>query len=307
MLREQLHMNADRFLKTICSVFASFQIAIACGVENPEVSQMPNPFGRELYFTSEGDGGWILRFDAAGRVVWSFATPMSRDLRVLPNGNLLFPYNENYDSKKHDNVSGVKEIDPTGRLVFQFQTTGQVFSCDRAADGLTLVGAASQGKILFVNLSGVVVRSFSVLNKPGHACMRHVRALPDGNCIVAEEIANAAREYDATGKMVRELKVPFPAFSTERGTNGHTLVSGRTGIVEFNAEGKIIWQLDAKDFPMLGIRWCAGFQSLENGDILLCNAGGKVPLIRFARDGRVVWQSNSDAWALPMGHGVCVK
>lgn len=278
----------------------------ALGAEVPAVPPVPNPFGRELYFAAEGEGGWLLKFDAQGRLAWSHATPMARDLRLLANGNLLFPYNEHYDSKKNDNASGVKEIDPAGRVVFHFRTTGQVFSCDRTADGLTLVGAASQGRILFVDAAGQVVRAVTVANKPGHACMRHVRALAGGGCLVAEESAQAAREYDPSGRMVREWKVPFPAFCAERQANGHTLVSGRTGIVDFDADGKSVWRIEAKDFPTLGIRWCAGFQPLETGDILMCNAGGKVPLVRFARDGRVVWQSNVEPWALPMGHAVCI-
>jgi hypothetical protein len=281
-----------------CVAGATLAVAAAA----PVIPAMPNPPGRELYFTSEGDGGWILRFDAAGNVAWKYATPMSRDLRVLPNGNLLFPYNENYDSGKDDNLSGVREIDPSGHLVFHFQTTGQVFSCDRAADGLTLVGAASQGKILFVDAAGTVVRTVTVVNKPGHACMRHVRALAGGNCLVAEESANAVREYDTAGRMIREIKVPFPAFAAARLANGHTVVSGRTGMVDVDANGSTGWQIEARNFPALGIRWCAGFQVLDNGDILLCNAGGKVPLIRFTPDGKVAWQSNTEAWPLPMGH-----
>lgn len=291
----------------LTAIFSALSIiASATDIATPSLPPMPNPLGRELYFAAEGTGGGIMKLDASGKVVWQFASRMSRDVRILPGGNVLFPYNENYDSKKSDNASGVLEVDRKGDVVFSFRTTGQVFSCDRSADGLTLVGAASQGKILFVNSSAVVVRSVTVLNKPGHSCMRHVRALPDGACIVAEESANAAREYDATGKMVREFKVPFPAFSTERLANGHTLISGRTGIVECDAEGKIVWQIEARNFPNLGIRWCAGFQSLENGDILMCNAGGKIPLIRFTRDGRAAWQSNTEAWPLPMGHGVAV-
>ena len=50
-----------------------------------------------------------------------------------------------------DNPSGVLEVSPEKQIVFQFQTTGQVWSCQRLADGNTLVGAASQGKLLVVN------------------------------------------------------------------------------------------------------------------------------------------------------------
>ncbi len=286
------------------SLLAAGAASAAMPAETPAIPPMPNPPGFEFYFAAEGDGGGIFHFDATGGVRKICDAPMSRDVRLLPNGNLLFPYNKDYDSKKGDNTSGVKEADPSGKIVFHFQTTGQVFSCDRAADGTTLVGAASQGKILFVNPSGEFVRAISVSNKPGHSCMRHVRALPGGNFIVAEESASAVREYDAAGRIVHDWKIPFPPFSIERSTNGHTRVSGKTGLVELDANGKIVWQIESRNFPMIGIRWCAGFQSLEDGDVLVCNAGGRVPFIRLSRDGRVVWQSNSDAWPMPFGHGL---
>ena len=54
---------------------------------------------------------------------------MSRDIFRLPNGNILFSYNDGYNSGRQDNASGVKEVTPKGEVVFHFQTTGHVFSC----------------------------------------------------------------------------------------------------------------------------------------------------------------------------------
>ena len=96
-----------------------------------------------LLFAAEG-AKKILQYGRAGAVVWEYPAEMSRDVWRLPAGNVLFCYKRNYDSGKHDNPSGVMEVTPDKRVVFHFATTGQVWSCQRLADGNTLVFAGIQ-------------------------------------------------------------------------------------------------------------------------------------------------------------------
>ena len=138
-----------------------------------------------LLFAAEG-AKKILRYGRDGAVVWEYPAEMSRDVWQLPDGNVLFCYNRNYDSGKHDNPSGVMEVTPDKRLAFHFATTGQVWSCQRLADGNSLVGASSQGKLLIVSPRGEIVRQIKVVNHPGHSCMRNARQLANGNFLVAE-------------------------------------------------------------------------------------------------------------------------
>ncbi len=112
-------------------------------------------------FAAEGVGK-ILRYATDGSVAWEYPAPMSRDVWQLPNGNILFCYNENYDARKNDNPSGVMEVTADRRVVFHFRTTGQVWSCQRLADGSTLVGAASQGKLLIVHADSRLARNQGV-------------------------------------------------------------------------------------------------------------------------------------------------
>jgi len=258
-----------------------------------------------LLYAAEG-AKCIQYYNKEGQRTWEYPAEMVRDVVLLPNGNILFSYNDNYNSGRQDNASGVREITPKGETVFRFQTTGQVFSCARLDNGLTVVGAAGQGRILFVNAKGEVVKSFPVKNKPGHSCMRHVRATPSGTILVAEESARAVREYTSEGVLVREMAVPFVPFSVKRLANGNTLVSGKTAIVELDAKDQVVWQLKDTDVPELGVRWFAGFQVLGNGDLLVCNAGGKTPLFRVTREAqpRIVWKSDATMKDLPLGHGV---
>ena len=172
-------------------------------------------------------------------------------------------------------------------------------------DGNTLVGATQQGKLLVVTPEGKVVKSITILNaKAGHSSMRNVRALDNGNFLVAEERAKVAREYSPDGELLREFQADYPVFSALRLPDGNTLTCGRTGITEFDASGKVTWQATNKDFPDLGIRWFAGIQVLDNGNIFVCNAGGKVHFAEINRDKKVVWRCDPDKFKGVAGHGI---
>ncbi len=256
--------------------------------------------GHELLFASEGSKA-ILRYAADESVTWQYPAEMSRDVWQLPNGNVLFCYNAQYVSSRSDNPSGVLEVTPDKKIVFEFKTTGQVWSCQRLPDGNTLVGAASQGKLLIVSPKGEVVKSIKVRNTPGHSCMRNARQLPNGHFLVAEENARAAREYSADGELAAEFPVPFPAYSAVRLENGHTIICGQKMLVDVDAAGKTVFSVSDRDIPEMGVRWFAGIQVLPGGNILVCNAGGKVPFFELTREKKIVWQATSPK---ALGHGI---
>jgi hypothetical protein len=256
-----------------------------------------------LLYAAEG-AKQIIEYDRDGKVVWEYPAEMSRDVWRLPNGNMLFCFNRDYDAQRNDGSSGVMEVSPDKTVVWQFATTGQVWSCQRLADGNTLVGAASQGKLLIVNPTGQIVNAITLLNKPGHSCIRNARQIPNGNFLVAEEGARAVREYSAAGKLVREIKVGFAPYSAVRLDNGNTMICGQQSMLEVDTADNIIWSLQGAEIPAMGIRWFAGIQMLPNGNIFICNAGGKVPFLEVSRAKKVVWQSGPGQPPFPLGHGV---
>ena len=255
-----------------------------------------------LLFTSEA-AKQIQRYDTSGKVVWEYPADTARDVWQLPNGNVLFPYSVSNGAGNAE--SGAMEVTPDKRIVWRFKTHGQVYSCQRMADGNTLVGATQQGKLLIVNPAGEVVKSFAIKNAvAGHGSMRNVRALADGHFLVAEESACAAREYGADGTLLREFKTPYPTYSAIRLPSGHTVTCGKTGIMEFDAAGKAVWELKNTEVPELGIRWFAGLQVLPNGNLFICNAGGKVPFAEISREKKVVWQCDPAQLRAGIGHGI---
>lgn len=265
-------------------------------------SSAADSFPRFL-FAAEG-ARKIVEYGADGKIAWDYSAEMSRDAWKLPGGNVLFCYNRNYNSKSNDNPSGVMEVTPDRKIAWQFSTTGQVWSCQRLADGTTLVGAASQGRLLIVGRDQQVLRQIPVRNKPGHSCMRNARQIAGGHFLVAEESARAAREYDQDGQLVREIKVDFAPYSVVRLANGHTLICGQKSMVEIDPADKTVWALEGAEIPEIGVRWFAGIQVLPGGNIFICNAGGKIPFLEITRDKRVVWNSGPGNPAYPIGHGV---
>lgn len=255
-----------------------------------------------MLFTSEA-ARQIQRYDASGKVVWTYPADTARDVWQLPNGNVLFPYSVSNGLGNAE--TGAMEVTPDKRIVWQFKTHGQVYSCQRMADGNTLVGATQQGKLIIVDQAGKAVKSFEIKNAAaGHSSMRNVRALADGHFLVAEESARAAREYDAAGQLLREFKTPFPTYSAIRLPSGHTVTCGKTGIMEFDAAGQSVWELKSEDVPELGMRWFAGIQVLPSGNIFICNAGGKVPFAEISREKKIVWRCDPAQIQAGIGHGV---
>jgi hypothetical protein len=252
-------------------------------------------------FASEG-ARKIIRYDSDGKAVWEYPAEMSRDVWALPNGHVLFCYNRQYDPAKHDNPSGVIEVTSDKKVVFEFTTTGQVWSCQRMLDGSTLVGAASQGLLLVVGPDAKILKSIRLKNAPGHSCLRNARQLANGHFLVAEESAHAVREYGADGAMLREINVGFAPYSAIRLENGNTLVCGQQTVVEVDPADKRVWTVEGKELP-LGIRWFAGAQLMPNGNVFVCNAGGKVPFLEISRSNGIVWQSPG-GWTVPIGHGI---
>jgi len=259
----------------------------------------------QLLYAAEG-AGKILRYAADGSVDWEYPAEMSRDVWQLPNGNVLFSFNRNYDSKRHDNPGGVMEVTPDRRVAFSFVTTGQVWSCQRLLDGTTLMGAASQGCLLIVGAKGDVVRKIRVKNAPGHSCMRHARQLKDGHFLVAEESARTVREYAADGALLREMMLDFRPFSAVRLDGGGTVIGGQKRLVEIDASGRVVWSMSGDDIPQAGVRWFAGLAVLPNGHLFVCNAGGRATFLEIGRDKTVAWMSNSGPSPFPVGHGIAL-
>ena len=87
------------------------------------------------------------------------------------------------------------------------------------------------------------------------AFMRNARRLANGNYLVAHYGLDVVREYDPSGKMVREIPAPGGPHTAIRLPDGNTLIScadhpnGTPRVFEVDPRGKTVWSVDGRDLP----------------------------------------------------------
>jgi hypothetical protein len=238
-------------------------------------------------------GGKVFLVGADGAVQWEYPAPHCDELWALPGGNLLFTTGR-----------GVKEVTPEKKVVFQYDSKGEVYACQRLPDGTTFVGECSAGRLLDVDPSGKIVKEVKLLpegKSGGHAYMRNARRLPNGNTLVAHYGEGVVKEYDPQGKVVLEIRAPGGPHSVARLPNGNTLIAVGDKIktdaklFEVDAKGAVVWELANKDLPDAPLKFMTGFHRLPNGNTVASNwLGhghlGKAPhLFEVTPDKKVVW------------------
>ncbi len=244
----------------------------------------------------------IVRVDGEGAVLWKREHGLSRDLQLLENGNILFPFNTLNGTEK---ICGVREINPQGATVWEYTMPGEyVISCERLKDGNTLVGASNLGAVLIVTPAGRVAHSVKVRGSHSKHSTTIVRQLADGHILVVEEDVRYVTEYRLDGTVAWEYQMPFAPFGAERLANGNTMISGRDGLIEVTPGKAVVWQLTRDDVAAVGPRWFAGFRIRPDGNIVIANPGGTVPVYEVNRARQVVWQSPLAKNDLPPIHGL---
>jgi len=150
--------------------------------------------------------------------------------------------------------------------------------------------------------------SGSKLKKHYHAL--HMTRLDNGDFWVAHRHNNIARKYDRKGKILRTIKMPCSVTSVEELPNGNVLVSGgKPGpakVIEFDTDGKKVWELSASDVPEANLMTPCGIQRLPNGNTLITNwtghryKGEYLPLIEVTADKKIVGAISSSLCPEPV-------
>ncbi len=227
-----------------------------------------------------------------GEIVWEHDAPLSNDLWILGNGNLLFTTGK-----------GVLEVTPQKDTVFHYSSQSSIFACQRLENGRTFVGECSGGRLLELNRRGKIVKEISIVqkgNKSDDGYIRNARRLDNGHYLVAHYSGRKAVEYDAKGRIVWEVSVEGGAHSVVRLANGNTLVAATDKtrdpkILEFDKAGEVVWELSNKDLEGEPLKFMSGFQYLPESDsFLLTNWQGhnvkeKGPhIIHVGRDKKII-------------------
>lgn len=229
-----------------------------------------------------------------GRMEWEYQTTSCNDLWVLPNGNLLF-----------NTGHGVQEVTRDKQVVFDYQSKNEIYACQRLTNGNTFIGECNSGRLLEVEPSGRIAKEVRLLPEGkdgGHLFMRNARRLGNGHYLVTHYGEEVVREYDAEGKVVREIPAAGGPHSAARLPNGNTVITcgdqpGGARVFEVDAVGKVVWQVQGDELPGISLKFVAGFHRLPNGDTVIANwlghgRFGQAPhVVAIAPDKRVVWTS----------------
>jgi len=237
--------------------------------------------------------GKVFIVSKEGRVVWEYdGVTNCNDIWALPNGNLLF-----------DTGHGVREVTRDKKVVFDYESTSEIYACQRLANGNTFVGECNSGRLLELDPAGKIVKEVRLLpegSNGGHAYLRNARRLDNGHYLVAHYGLQVVREYDARGRLVREIPAAGGPHSAIRLPNGNTLIScadgkGGSRVFEIDPADRIVWEVRNGDLPGISLKFMAGLQRLPNGNSVMANwlghnQFGRAPhLIEVTPDKNVVW------------------
>jgi len=228
----------------------------------------------------------------------------TRDGWVLPDGHWLLAV-----SRSKEYPSGaIVEIDADGKTLFEFKgTQSEVDTVQPLSNGhLLLTESGKAPRLLEIDRGGKIVVEIALKCQTGNAHMetRMARKLANGNYLVPHLLDHVVREYKADGTTAWEAHTPeepkecWP-FTAIRLENGNTLVNLTHGnrTVEFDAAGKIVWQVTNEDLGAPLFRDPCGAQRLPNGNTVIASydqSGKGVKLFEVTREKKVVWTWTSD-------------
>ena len=242
----------------------------------------------ENFVCTDYSQGKVFVFEQ-GKKMWEHDAPLSNDVWVLDNGNLLFTTG-----------NGVLEVTRDNDTIFQYTSRHHVFACQRLADGNTFVGECESGRMLEIAPDGKIVKELSILpagmTNGKKSFIRNARRLENGHYLVAHYGGKKVVEYDENGNVYWEVPVSGGAHSVIRLPNGNTLVAvtdmdKNPRIVEFNAGKEIVWEFSNKDMEGAPLKFLSGMQYIPGMGIAFTNWTGhvkeKVPYIYW-----VDWNKN---------------
>jgi outer membrane protein assembly factor BamB len=101
-----------------------------------------------------------------------------RSIHKLRNGNIL---------SCHEADSTVREVDPTGKVVWEYPNVVNVFEATRLKNGNTLIGCSAPARVIEVTPAGKTAWEFSANDAPelGLIWITGIQILKNGNLVVA--------------------------------------------------------------------------------------------------------------------------
>ncbi|HXX93899.1 MAG TPA: hypothetical protein VEN81_09710 [Planctomycetota bacterium] len=228
------------------------------------------------FLAADYQRGILAIFGKDGKVEWSVKCRDIHDAWVLPDGNILY----------QQGWTKVVEMTPEKKEVWSWDAAKasegkrvEVHAFQRLPDGLTLIAESGTARIIEVDRSGQIRKEVKLpIDKPDpHRDTRNVRKLPNGHYLVCHEALAKVREYDGDGKIVWEHDAKCKVYGAIRLPNGNTLISGGDGHRVFEVEpgGREVWSVERNDLPGIELAWMTQVARLPSGNTLLVNCHGR--------------------------------
>lgn len=246
-----------------------------------------------------------------GTIEWEYPIRDIHDLQRLPNGNILCQIG----------WTRVVEISPDKKIAWSYDSSKmngnegkpvEVHAFQRLENGLTMIAESGPGRIIEVDLEGVLHKEIHLKRDvpSTHSDTRMARKTIAGTYLVCHERDGAVREYDDSGTVIWDFAVPLfgkerkPGHGVEafgnsvygaiRLENGNTLIATGNGhsILEVTPGKEIVWILHQNDLPGIQLAWVTTLARLPNGNTVFgnCHAGPENPqIIEVTKQKEVVW------------------
>jgi hypothetical protein len=242
----------------------------------------------EIGFAAEIQHGFIafgsetFISDSKGNITWRYPKA-TRDGWLLPSGNILLAL-----SKSKDYPGGAAvEINKEGKVFFEYKgTQSEVNTVMALENGNILVTEAGpKPRLLEVTRDGKIAVDLALQaqTKDHHLQTRMARKLKNGNYLVPQLLDKVVREYNAEGKVVWEVKTPHWPFTAIRLENGNTLINCTLGhlVIEVDPQGKTVWTVSNDDLPNKPINDACGGQRLPNGNTVITSHHAKANQVKL--------------------------
>jgi len=274
------------------NVSAQESSAVANRADSKSPEQLSSRPKRYSFACTDYSAGRVCIISEKGKLLWEYPAPQCNDLWVLPNGNLLF-----------NTGKGVKEVNRKKEVLFSYESSSEIFACQRLPNGNTFIGECTSGNLLEVAPNGDIIKKINILPKGtegGHSFMRNARKLKNGSYLVAHYGLDKVCEYDSLGRTVREFPITGGPHSVIRLNNDHTLIAcsdhnGEPRVVETDEVGRIVWQLKKSELPGIELKFMTGMEVMPNGNLVLTNwlghnqLGTSAHAFEITRDKKIVW------------------
>ena len=244
---------------------------------------------------------------ADGKTSWTYPAA-TRDGYMLADGTIILTLQK---SKRHQGGAVVSVAADGEETLIWKGTQSEVNGAQPTVDGtFVITEAGNKPRLIEVSAAGEVLFEFPLAcqKKKHHMQTRMARKLPDGTYLAPHLLNFAVFHYSAAGEVLGKLDTTAPGasehevhtwpFTAIRHGEDRTLVCCTHGnrVVDFDADGKIVWTLTNEDLPGKWLQDPCGAQVLPNGNIVIASyAGGRVDrdapkLIEFTPEKEVVWK-----------------